>query len=349
MRRGRPLARALLGVFVLAGAVRDGLAQQSERQPATQLPSFEMSRSGTTIRLTAGKSVMFSVPYTIRRIAVAEPKVADVVTISERQFLMTGKKAGVTNILVWDERGRTSIFDLLVQADAEALAKGIKELYPEEPLRVRAVKDTIVLSGVTARPGVREIVGQMAEAFAPNKVVNLVMAPELSSLISPGMRAVTVRVNDVIGVAGFLVPGSRVDVLTTIDLKKPARTVTKMILQGVMVLTTGTRRESKKGKTQEGLLVTLLVNPSQAERLTLASIKGTIHLTLQSGPAEATASTKGVTPRQLIYGSAPKPTRGKGKRQAKKSEKPRPAAAAKKPAPPKPERVKIFYGTTRSN
>ena len=177
-------------------------------------------------------------------------------------------------------------------------------------------------------------------------MVNLVMAPELSSLISPGMRAVTVRVNDVIGVAGFLVPGSRVDVLATVDLKKPPRTVTKMILQGVMVLTTGTRREPKKGKTQEGLLVTLLVSPSQAERLTLASIKGTIHLALQSGPAEAAASTKGVTPPQLIYGDAPKPARGKGKRRAKKAVAARPEAPARKPAPPKPERVKIFYGTT---
>ncbi|MFQ6090578.1 MAG: type II and III secretion system protein family protein, partial [Candidatus Bipolaricaulia bacterium] len=77
---------------------------------------------------------------------------------------------------------------ILVQADAEALAKGIKELYPEESLEVRAIKDTIVVSGVTARAEVRERVGQIAEAFAQKKVVNMVRVEELPQQIALKVR-----------------------------------------------------------------------------------------------------------------------------------------------------------------
>ncbi len=163
-----------LAVLFVAGVFRDGLAQGVIGRPATHVPSYELNNKGHSLRLSVGKSLIISVPYTIRRISVGAPKVADVATISGHQFMVSAKAPGVTNLIVWDEGDQQSIFNLLVQADVEALAQGIKELFPEESLTVRAIKDTIVVSGVTARADVRESVGQIAEAFGQKKVVNMV-------------------------------------------------------------------------------------------------------------------------------------------------------------------------------
>ncbi|MFQ5912354.1 MAG: Flp pilus assembly protein CpaB [Nitrospinota bacterium] len=350
MRRWRRFARgAWAGLFVVAfvaGAVRGAPAQEGkarlERPPTSP---YQVRRDGTSLRLTAGKSVMVSVPYSVQRISVAEPKVADVITISPSQFLVSGKNPGVTNVIVWDKSDRTFIFNLLVQVDAEALEEGINKLYPQESLTVRAVKDAIVISGMTAGTDVRDGVGRIAEIFAQKKVVNLITAPELADTISTGMRAVTIRVNDVIGVAGFLVLGTRVDVLTTMELKKPARTVTRVILQRVMVIAIGPRREPSKEKGKEGFLVTLLVTPSQAERLTLASTKGLIHLALRSGPDEGAPTTTGVTPRLLMFGS-PRVGPSAAARRRRRPRVARPAPARRR-TPPKRD-IEIYRGVKRS-
>ena len=91
------------------------------------------------------------------------------------------------------------------------------------------------------------------------------------------MRAVSVRVNEVIGVAGYVLPGTRVDVVATPSpTNQPVDTVSKVVLANVQVLTAGTRMEQdqKDGKPVQVTVVTLLVTPEQAERLALASTEG---------------------------------------------------------------------------
>jgi pilus assembly protein CpaB len=119
----------------------------------------------------------------------------------------------------------------------------------------------------------------------------------LPTVIPDGMRAVSVRVNEVIGVAGYVLPGTRVDVLATANPSNQAQDVTtKVILSNVQVLTAGTRMEqdAEKGKPVQVTVVTLLVFPEQSERLALASTEGKIQLALRNPLDQGAPETPGV-------------------------------------------------------
>ena len=102
--------------------------------------------------------------------------------------------------------------------------------------------------------------------------------------INEGMRAISVRVDEVISVAGFVVPGTRVDVLLTMDNAGESKeAVTKVILQNVQALAAGQSVEKDKdGKPQPVGVLTVLVTPEQAESLALASNQGKIQLALRN-------------------------------------------------------------------
>lgn len=105
----------------------------------------------------------------------------------------------------------------------------------------------------------------------------------LSALIAMGMRAEAVRVNDVTAVAGFAVPGTRVDVLVTGNPTGSSESQTATVLQNVPVLATGQRTErSATGEPQNATVVTLLVSPEDSEKLALASQEGRIQLVLRN-------------------------------------------------------------------
>jgi pilus assembly protein CpaB len=105
----------------------------------------------------------------------------------------------------------------------------------------------------------------------------------LPSLIPPGMRAVSVRVNDTTSVSGFVQPGTRVDVLLTGNPQGSNEPQTTTVLENVAVIATGTRLErNSAGESQSAPVVTLLVSPDDAERLTLASSQGHIQLALRN-------------------------------------------------------------------
>jgi pilus assembly protein CpaB len=108
----------------------------------------------------------------------------------------------------------------------------------------------------------------------------------LPAAIPPGMRAVAVKVNDVIGVAGFAQAGTRVDVLMTGNPTKdndPANVTATTILQNVQVLAAGQQLQSTEGgKPQKVPVITLLVSPDQAQKLALATQEGKIQLSLRN-------------------------------------------------------------------
>ena len=118
----------------------------------------------------------------------------------------------------------------------------------------------------------------------------------LAPVIPVGMRAVTVRVNDVVGVAGFVLPGMRVDVLITGNPPGNRTTVTKTILQNILVLSAGkTLQTDASGKPVDAPNVTLLVTPQQAELLTLAGNEGRIQLVLRNGGDQNIENTTGLS------------------------------------------------------
>ncbi|TMB61070.1 MAG: Flp pilus assembly protein CpaB [Deltaproteobacteria bacterium] len=103
------------------------------------------------------------------------------------------------------------------------------------------------------------------------------------SLIPPGMRAVSVRVNEVVSVAGFVLPGTRVDVLLTGNPSGATEQQTTTVLENVAVIATGQRLErNSAGDPQMTPVITLLVSPDDAQKLTLASTQGRIQLALRN-------------------------------------------------------------------
>jgi len=182
------------------------------------------------------------------------------------------------------------------------------------------------------------------EPILPNKLASKEAGAGLPPAIPPGLRAVSVKVNEVIGVAGYVLPGTRVDVVATVSPNQsPSEMTSKVILTNVQVLAAGTRidRDTEKNKPVAVNVVTLLVNPDEAERLTLASTEGKIHLALRNPLDTTVPATHGIKPAVLLglAATTPKPTG----RVAAVSAKPAPV-----PAPPESITVEIIRGDKRS-
>lgn len=117
----------------------------------------------------------------------------------------------------------------------------------------------------------------------------------LPIIIRDGMRAVSVRVDEVIGVAGFVLPGTRVDVLLTLakGSNRP-QSITKTLLQNVQTLAAGQSvQRDKEGKPQTVTVITLLVSPDDAELLALAAKEGQLQLALRNTLDTLAISTNG--------------------------------------------------------
>jgi pilus assembly protein CpaB len=109
-------------------------------------------------------------------------------------------------------------------------------------------------------------------------------AAGLSTHIPDGMRAISLKTDQIVGVAGFLLPGTRVDVLVTYRLPPSNIPITATVLQDAQILTAGQKMQpDPDGKVAPVDVVTLLVNPMDAERVVLASAQGTVHFVLRNG------------------------------------------------------------------
>jgi pilus assembly protein CpaB len=146
------------------------------------------------------------------------------------------------------------------------------------------------------------------EPILPNKLASKDAGGGLPPAIPPGLRAISVRVNEVIGVAGYVLPGTRVDVVATVSPTGQSTDITsKVVLTNVQVLAAGTKieRNNDKDKPMPVSVVTLLVDPEEAERLTLASTEGKIQLALRNPLDKTMPLTRGIQPRALLGFGAP--------------------------------------------
>jgi pilus assembly protein CpaB len=122
----------------------------------------------------------------------------------------------------------------------------------------------------------------------------------LPIVIPEGARGVSVRVDDVISIAGFVLPGTRVDILVTLDAQQ-GNPITKVILQNIQVLTSGQVVEQDiNGQPIQVTVITLLVTPDQAEQLVLAATRGRIQLALRNTLDMDSITTQGARLNTLI-------------------------------------------------
>jgi pilus assembly protein CpaB len=124
------------------------------------------------------------------------------------------------------------------------------------------------------------------------------------------MRAISVKVNEVIGVAGFVVPGTRVDVVTIIQ-RNDKDTISRVVVSNVQVLSAGTRYDQeeprKDGQAIRSTVVTLMVSPVDAERVALAQAEGQLMLTLRNPLDVEPSLTEGVLKAALFGADKPVP------------------------------------------
>ena len=162
----------------------------------------------------------------------------------------------------------------------------------------------------------------------------------LSATIPEGMRALSVAVNEVIGVAGFVIPGTMVDVLVTGRLAGTSHggddNITRTILENVRVLAAGQKNEvDREGKPQTVPVITLLVSPDDAGKLTMASTEGKIQLALRNTIDSKKVDPPAVLEAVLFAGAAP-PVRRSG-------------SVKTLPPPPPVYMIEVITGAKREN
>jgi pilus assembly protein CpaB len=185
----------------------------------------------------------------------------------------------------------------------------------------------------------------------------------LAPTIPVGMRAVTVRVNDVAGVAGFVLPGMHVDVLVTGTPPNSdnASTMTNTVLQNMLILSAGKELQADaRGNAMPTPTVTIMATPAEAETLTLANNSGQIQLVLRNSSDQAVADTNGSFVSELYGGRkhakvtsepAPSPTpRPRAPREPRPEPQVQTAIAPPTPPPPPaaPPEVIMIRGTQRT-
>jgi pilus assembly protein CpaB len=185
--------------------------------------------------------------------------------------------------------------------------------------------------------------GVMTAIYEGEPIMENRLAPKgagggLAAMIPSGMRAVAVRVNDVVGVAGFVVPGMRVDVLISGNPPGPSSGVsgslTRTLLQNIEVLSAGQDfKKDNEGKPVGAGVVNLLVTPEQAEMLSLASNQTTIQLVLRNPLDTQVAKTPGTAVVELFASTGPRKKAEPTKVYVKVPAKPAPA--------PPPVEVKV--------
>lgn len=167
----------------------------------------------------------------------------------------------------------------------------------------------------------------------------------LAAIIPPGMRAVPVRVNEIIGVAGFVRPGMLVDVIILGSPPGGASnqgTLSRTLLQKVQVLSAGQDlRKDNEGKPVSVPVVTMLVNPAQAETLALANSETRIQLVMRNPLDTDEVKTPGTAMARLFGGNAPPEPREARPR-------PRPEVVPPAPKPKPPIMVEVIQGGQRS-
>ncbi len=168
----------------------------------------------------------------------------------------------------------------------------------------------------------------------------------LPAAIPVGMRAVSVRVDDVVGVSGFAMPGTMVDVMATGQPSGGSDSVTRTIIQDVRVLAAGqTVEQDTSGKPKTVNVVTLLLTPKQADQLTMASTDNRIHLALRNTIDTTITKEPPVFKTALLLGGAEPMHFGGG------GGKPRPRRRVRpdKPAGPAPYVVEVIRGDKKSD
>lgn len=240
--------------------------------------------------------------------------------------------------------------------------------WPAEYAPAGAFRDPADVVGQTLRQALVR-----GEPVLRDRLADKSQGQGLAAILDDGARAMAVKVDQVVGIAGFVQPGDFVDVISTITpddetravLASKAARMSKIILQNIKVLAVGEHMSTDGRKPVKVQVVTLEVRPGESERLALASQHGSIQLTMRSRVDQESVPTAGVTPLSLLSPDADAPaiavkqpaadrdaddTRARRERRARRKRarsRPEPVIQAKAKAPPRAPVIEILRGTSR--
>ena len=210
------------------------------------------------------------------------------------------------------------------------------------------------------------------EPITESRLAPIGSAAGLSSVIPEGYRAMNVRVDDVVGISGFIMPNTLVDIVVVIDPPdggNQRERISKIVLQNIKVLANGQNLDKPKNEKEAERVktVTLQVTPEQAEKLALASSEGRLQLVMRNSIDQGDEVTPGANKKSLLSGerAMPIPEPGLNGKEApaaprtttaRHAPRPRPVATtaentAKAPAAPAPERpsIEVIEGSKKKN
>jgi pilus assembly protein CpaB len=208
------------------------------------------------------------------------------------------------------------------------------------------------------------------EPITESRLAPIGSAAGLSSVIPEGYRAMNVRVDDVVGISGFIMPNTLVDIVVVIeppDDGKQRERISKIVLQNIKVLANGGNLDKPKNEKEAERVktVTLQVTPEQAEKLALASSEGRLQLVMRNSIDQGDEVTPGANKKSLLSGerALPIPEPGLGGKEApaprattaRRAPRPRPAAteavtkAAPAPAAPPRPSIEVIEGSKKKN
>lgn len=284
-----------------------------------------------------------------------------IAAVSVKQYLLSAQtsKSNLNDVVV--AKVEIPVGSRIIQEQL-TVAQFPADVTPEGAISVidQNLVGRVVVASISPRDPVTEL-----------KLAPIGAAGGLSSMIPEGYRAMTVAVNDVVGVSGFIMPGTLVDIVVVITPPRGSgneEMISKIVLQNIKVLASGQNIDKPKNDREvERTIkaVTLQVTPEQAEKLALASSEGKLQLVMRNSVDQADEQTAGANKRSLLSGEramiAPEPGIGAAPKPAPSSAirrtAPRPAVresnptAAKVNAPPPPARpsIEVIEGAKKKN
>jgi len=170
---------AVLVVPALAEMQQSDAAGQSQNQAPTTTPTATLPPqsqpplASAPLRVMVGKSLLINTTEKLRRISVTDPTIAYAVVVTPTQIMVHGKAPGEISLLIWDELERSRSFDLRVDVDVSACAEEEHRVFPDEQIVVTPSRAAIVLSGHVSTKDVADRAGELANAYSPGHVVNV--------------------------------------------------------------------------------------------------------------------------------------------------------------------------------
>ncbi len=145
------------------------MAGQSAPQPAAPA-------EGETIHVLVGKSIVINVQTPLTRVLSSNPAAVETMATSPTQVVIEGKAAGASSLILWDETGRSQVFDVVTDVDIAGLRNTIQKTYPNEHLEIEADGGRLLLTGSASHQHIVDDLGKMAGVYSKD-VVNSIVVP----------------------------------------------------------------------------------------------------------------------------------------------------------------------------